>query len=126
GIKIRVTTLERTFVDVLHRPTLLGSWEEIWRSLESIEYFDFKQIFTYLRLLNHATTFARAAFFLEMHREQLDVSEEFLKILKPHIPKSAHYLNEKYKGPQQFISQWNLMVPRFITQKTWEEPHRDF
>ena len=40
GVTIRVTSLERTLVDLLHRPRLGGGWEEIWRSLESVEYFD--------------------------------------------------------------------------------------
>ena len=42
GIQIRVTNLERTLVDVLDRPNLSGSWAEIWRSLESIEFFRWK------------------------------------------------------------------------------------
>ena len=31
GSELRVTSLERTLVDVLDRPDLTGSWEEIWR-----------------------------------------------------------------------------------------------
>lgn len=40
GQPVFVTSLERTLDDVLDRPYLCGSWEEIWLSLESIEYFD--------------------------------------------------------------------------------------
>jgi len=36
GLPIKVTSLERTLVDVLDRPDLGGSWEEIWRSLETV------------------------------------------------------------------------------------------
>ena len=39
GLGVRVTSLERTLVDVLDRPSLGGTWEEIWRSLEMIEFF---------------------------------------------------------------------------------------
>ena len=49
------TSLERTLVDVLDRPDLTGSWEEIWRSLESIEFFDIEQIVEYVLLLENAT-----------------------------------------------------------------------
>ena len=34
-VDVRVTGYERTLVNVLDRPDLTGSWEEIWRSLES-------------------------------------------------------------------------------------------
>ena len=30
GVAVRVTNHERTLVDVLDRPELTGSWEEIW------------------------------------------------------------------------------------------------
>lgn len=31
-MELRVASLERTLVDVLDRPDLAGSWEEVWRS----------------------------------------------------------------------------------------------
>ena len=40
GLPVHVTTLERTLVDVLDRPDLGGGWEEIWRSLEAVEFFN--------------------------------------------------------------------------------------
>ena len=40
GLAVRVTSLERTLVDVLDRTDLSGGWEEIWRSLEMVEFFD--------------------------------------------------------------------------------------
>ena len=51
GVEMRVTSLERTLVDVLDRPDLSGSWEEIWRSLESIEFFDLDKVVEYALLL---------------------------------------------------------------------------
>jgi len=58
GVELRVTNLERTFVDVLDRPDLTGSWEEIWRSLQSVEFFDLDQVIEYVFLLENATTAA--------------------------------------------------------------------
>ena len=56
GVAVRVTSLERTLVDVLHRPDLSGAWEEIWRSLESVEFFNVDQVVEYALLLGNATT----------------------------------------------------------------------
>ena len=50
GVRIRVTSLERTLVDVLDRPSLSGTWEEIWRSLESVEFFDLDTVVEYALL----------------------------------------------------------------------------
>jgi len=59
GLDVRVTGLERTLVDVLDRPDLEGGWEEIWRSLESVEFFDLDQVIKYALLLGNATTIAK-------------------------------------------------------------------
>jgi predicted transcriptional regulator of viral defense system len=44
GMEVRITSLERTLVDVLSRPGLSGGWEEIWRSLESVEFLDLYKV----------------------------------------------------------------------------------
>jgi len=43
---------------VLDRPAISGGWEETWRSLESVEYFDLEQVVEHVLLLSNATTVA--------------------------------------------------------------------
>ena len=126
GCKIRVTTLERTFVDILDRPSLINNWEEIWRSLESIEYLNLQQVLAYAKLLNHATTYARIAFFLDQHRDTLSLSEKDLITFDKFMPKKPHYLDPHNKESNQLIARWNLIVPKSLLQRTWEEPHENF
>ena len=47
GVEVRMTDHERTLVDVLDRPELTGSREELWRSLESVEFFNLDQVIAY-------------------------------------------------------------------------------
>lgn len=123
GQSILVTTLERTVVDVLDRPHLCGSWEEIWLSLESIEYLDLDQLFKYVLLLDNATTIAKLGLFLETHRERLMISEHYLEELTKYLPLKPHYLERKSKQPQKMISKWNLIVPLSLINREWEEPN---
>jgi predicted transcriptional regulator of viral defense system len=126
GCKVRVTTLERTFVDVLDRPALIDNWEEIWRSLESIGYLNLQQVLAYAQLLNNATTYVRVAFFLDQHREMFNLSEKDLSVFDAFKPKSPHYLVRHSKEPKQLITRWNLIVPKSLLQRNWEEPHENF
>jgi len=121
GEPVQVTNFERTLVDVLHRPDLSGSWEEIWRSLGSIEYFDIDQVLKYTKLLKNATTAAKVGFFLDQHKDALLLDNSYLAPLFRLIPRQPHYLNRGNRKDCKLIKDWNLMVPTRILDRTWEE-----
>ena len=135
GLEVRVTNLERTLVDVLDRPALAGGWEEIWRSLESVEYFDLEHVTDYALMLGNATTVAKVGFYLEQHNwggstrtaaqsisESFQVYDESLfSQLRAHIPRTPHYLDRSTREPAHLVESWNLIVPERILNRTWEE-----
>lgn len=121
GVELRVTGYERTFVDVLDRPELSGTWEEIWRSLESIEFFDLERVIHYVELLGNSTTAAKVGFFLDQHREALMVEDNTLRSLKRLIPTQPHYLTRSYRTQSKLVSDWNLLVPEEILNRSWAE-----
>ncbi len=49
-----------------------GGWEEIWRSLETVEFFDLDRIVEYVLLLGNATTASKVGYYLEEHRGVAD------------------------------------------------------
>ena len=121
GVELRVTGYERTFVDVLDRPELSGTWEEIWRSLESIEFFDLEQVVHYVELLGNSTTAAKVGFFLDQHREALMVGGDTIRSLKMLIPKQPHYLTRSSRTHSRLVADWNLLVPEEILNCSWAE-----
>jgi predicted transcriptional regulator of viral defense system len=120
GVAVSVTSLERTLVDVLDRPDLGGGWEEVWRSLESVEFFDLDEVVKYAILLKNATTAAKVGFFLEQHREKLMVEESSLKRLRAKRPQVPHYAGKRGK-PGKLVPGWNLIVPNEVADRSWEE-----
>ncbi len=116
---LKVTTFERTFVDLLDRPKLAGSWEEIWRSLASIDYFDIDEVFHYCSLLENATIFAKVGFYLEQNQKRLAVTDKELNKFSKFKPRSPHYLEKNKSG--KLLQRWNLIVPDEILEETWEE-----
>ena len=111
----------RTHVDVLNRPGLAGSLEEIWRSLESIEFFDLDQVVEYVHLLNNSTTAARVGFFLDQHSDALMVDDFYLKSLRQLCPNQPHYFTREKRKDSQLIKDWNLLVPAELMNRTWRE-----
>lgn len=119
GLELKVTGLERTLVDLLDRPEFGGGWEEIWRSLESVEFYNVDEVVEYALLLNNATTVAKVGFFLEKNDKRFFVDQKHLKTLQERIPKKPHYMDKRLKG--RYISKWNLIVPDMILEKSWSE-----
>ena len=116
---VRVTTFERTLVDVLDAPDLGGGWEEVWRSLEMVEFFDLAAVVDQA-LTRSALTVARVGFFLEQHREPLFVEESHLKALREHAPRQPSYLDRKREAGR-LVKPWNLVVPERVLGRTWSE-----
>ena len=120
GGQVRVTTLERTLVDVLDVPEHGGGWEEIWRSLEAVEFFDLDAVVAYALKLRSALTVARVGFFLEQHRETLMVEERHLEPLRAHAPAQPRYLDRRRESGK-LVSRWNLVVPERVLSRAWAE-----
>ena len=120
GGVVRVTTLERTLVDVLDAPERNGGWEEVWRSLEMIEFFDLDAVLEYTRLLGSALTAARVGLFLEEHRDRLLIEESHLAPLRDLAPSQPRYLDAR-RERGRLIPGWNLIVPERILEPTWRD-----
>lgn len=121
GGEVRVTSLERTLADVLHAPAHGGGWEEIWRSLEMVEFLDVRAVIEYAELLRSALTAARIGFFLEQQRERWMVEERHLEALEALAPAQPRYLDRR-REPGRLVSRWNLVVPEEVLERRWEEP----
>jgi predicted transcriptional regulator of viral defense system len=122
GLDIRVTSLERTVVDCLDRPSLSGGWEEVWRSLESLDaYLDFEKLIDYALKLQTATTAAKVGYFLSQSavQKRLKVPEAALDRLRASLPKRAHYVQRGVSS--KFMREWNLLVPRLAGEEETED-----
>lgn len=119
GMDIKVTTLERTMVDILDRPKLGGGWEEIWKSLEMVEFFDLNKVIEYALLLKNKSTIAKVGFYLEHHKDELMVNDSHLNELNKNKPLAVHYMDRNLKS--KIIKEWNLAVPLEIIERHWSE-----
>jgi predicted transcriptional regulator of viral defense system len=120
GGEVRVSTLERAMVDVLDAPEKGGGWEEIWRSLQMVEFFDLDAVVEYTGHLGSALTAARLGFFLEQQREPLMVEEQHLDALVRLAPRQPRYFDATHESGR-LIKPWNLIVPERILHQQWGE-----
>jgi predicted transcriptional regulator of viral defense system len=122
GMPIKLTSLERTIVDVLDRPDLGGDWEEVWRSLDNITSLNMNKIVEYALLLGNSTTIAKLGFFLEQRPSHFAVDEKYIQQFLLHLSKQPHYMNRNQRSGGKYIEKWQLFIPLSIINRTWEEP----
>lgn len=121
GLAMRVTGYERTLVDVLDAPEHGGSWEEIWRSLEGIEFVDLDFVVEYALRLESALTIARVGFFLEQHKDELLVEDRHLAALRARAPAQPRYFARRQRKGGKLLRRWNLIVPEQVLTRSWAE-----
>src|SRR3989442_3795620 len=118
GVEVRVTTIERTVVDVLDRPDLAGGLEEVWRSCMSVPAPQLRELESYVTLLGNRTLTAKAGLFLERRSKELTVPEQLLARLQSFVPKGPMYVDRRMKS--RFVPNWNLLVPELLLEGAWE------
>ncbi len=106
---VRVTTRERTLLDVLDRPELGGGIEEIWRSVQAFEVLDLRELEQLLQRIQRPVLVARLGFLLETMHDRWLVPETLLERLTRSRPRGPVALDRRRRGT--LISRWNLVVP---------------
>jgi len=115
GLEVRVTSVERTVVDVLDRPSISGGIEEVWRSLSAVPAVDPGPLVDYVRVLGSHTVAARVGYFLDVRRDELAVPGETLDELESLRPRQAMYLDRSLGG--RLVNRWNLIVPDELVEQ---------
>lgn len=114
GLEVRVTTLERTAVDVLDRPALSGGIVEVWRSLLALPALDPEALLDYVRTLDNRTLAARVGYFLETRRDELAVPDAVLEELQILLPAHPVHMDRALGG--RLDSRWKLIVPGELSE----------
>ncbi len=111
GVVIRVTAVERTVVDVLHRPELAGGVEEVMKSLDLVRYLDPAKVADYVELLGNRSIASVSGWWLEKRRSALGVTDDVLARLRARLPRSKHYALGAGPGHAVLVEPWRVLLP---------------
>ena len=111
GVAVRVTAVERTVVDVLHRPELAGGAEEVLKSLDLVRYLDPAKVADYVELLDNRSLASVSGWWLEKRRAALGVADDVLARLRTRLPRSKHYALGAEPGHAVLVEPWRVLLP---------------
>jgi predicted transcriptional regulator of viral defense system len=120
GVTVRVTAVERTVVDVLHRPELAGGAEEVLKSLDLVRYLDPAKVADYVELLDNRSLASVSGWWLEKRRAALGVSDDVLARLRARLPRSKHYALGAEPGHAVFVESWRVLLPAQAVDAAFE------
>lgn len=120
GVAVRVTAVERTLVDVLHRPELAGGVEEVLKSLDLVRYLDPAKVADYVELLGNRSIASVSGWWLETRRTALGINDEVLARLRARLPRSKHYALGAEPGLAVFIKPWRVLLPAEAVDAAFE------
>ncbi len=107
GLKLRVTTPERTLVDLLDRLDLAPPPRQLWDCFRLVDLKPLRMI-QYARRLGSKLVAARLGYFLE-HRGATDSQLGLLEKLRPAAP--CYFASAAGLARNRYFHRWNLVVP---------------
>ncbi|MDR0621448.1 MAG: transcriptional regulator [Deltaproteobacteria bacterium] len=109
---LRVTSPERSLVDVIDRPDLVGGWSKALELLANLTAVDLDAVIDYTKVLGNSTTAAKVGYYLAGRSVDLGVKRRHLSALSALKPNQPHYLDRSRRRNGRLVSEWNLMVDR--------------
>ena len=92
-----MTDLERTVIDSIKDSEKIGGFEEPMDCLPLLHYLDEAKLRTYLDACGVQALCQRASYSLEYFKDEMQLSQEFIKYCKNQVKKSTGYLLEEAK-----------------------------
>jgi predicted transcriptional regulator of viral defense system len=120
GVAVRATAVERTIVDVLHRPELAGGVEEVLKSLDLVRYLDPAKVADYVELLDNRSIASVSGWWLEKRRGALGINDEVLARLRARLPRSKHYALGPEPGHAVLVEPWRVLLPPQAVEAAFE------
>ncbi|MFZ5472059.1 MAG: type IV toxin-antitoxin system AbiEi family antitoxin domain-containing protein [Myxococcota bacterium] len=118
GQELRVTTRERTMVDLLDRLDLAPKPVELWKLFEKAGALDVEQMVHYATRLHNRVTAARLGFFLLGLKGTTPADLRKLQRLRPRSP--AYFERSSRRMGDPYLRDWNLVVPRPLYERSRE------
>lgn len=113
GISVKVSDLERTFIDCLTRFDLSGGIVGSFRNLSTMGIVNYALLMDYLEKIGKKSTMVRCGFALDFFRGRWEVDEDVIKDLRKQAQKGpVYYLDRAIpKGTGKLVKKWNLIIP---------------
>ncbi len=120
GFLLRATGPERTLVEGVRRPDLVGGLRELINSATGFATLDLALLERVLQRYNERRLWAAVGWFLEQHQARFYVPADYLERLARHRPRSPLYVPRNQRGGV-LSARWNVILPTDVMRSEPDE-----
>ena len=113
GVDLKVTDIERTVIDCLHKLDLAGGIEEILHALDAIILLNEHKLLKYLAKYNVKKLYQKVGYVLSNYQRQFNLSDAFFKKCRQKSGVAKNYFLNQENLPLELHPEWQLIAPRF-------------
>ena len=106
---VRITDLERTLIDAIHRPKYAQGWENVTHALNRAEGVRGSRMIEYVKQYRTPSLVSKIGLVLQRYAKKWKVAENEIDSLQPYLPKTPVKFARGKGGTLN--RQWNLHVP---------------
>lgn len=106
---VRITDLERTLIDAIHRPKYAQGWENVAHVLNRAERVSGSRMIEYVKQYRTPSLVSRVGLVLQRYAEKWKVDEKEIDSLRSYLPKTPVRFARGKGGTLD--RHWNLHVP---------------
>lgn len=106
---VRITDLERTLIDAIHRPKYAQGWENVAHALNRAEGVRGNRIIEYVKQYRTPSLVSKVGLVVQRYAERWKVTENEIGSLRPYLPKTPVKFARGKGGTLN--RRWNLHVP---------------
>lgn len=113
--KIRVTNVERTFIDCIKNIDLAGGTEELFQCLDSAMTLNNDRLLEYLNLYDIQFLYQKAGYIFERYKTDFGIKDELIDACQQKVGEGIRYFDEDAReGNGVLIKKWKLIIPKGI------------
>jgi predicted transcriptional regulator of viral defense system len=106
---LRVTDLERTLIDCIHRPKYAQGWENVVHALDRAKGINGSRMIEYVKQYRTPSLVAKVGLILEHFGDRWKVLGAALNSLRPYLPRTPVKFSRGSGG--SLNKDWNIFVP---------------
>lgn len=125
GLDVKVTTLERTLVDLFDRYDLAGGAEDLFRSLDLVmereEPLDIDALTGFAKRMKNAAAVGALGFWMDREQNLTGVTAAALEELRSLAPRHVRYALGARPGEGRAATGWNVILPATIIERYFDD-----